>query len=122
MQLRRIMLKSKIYRARITGTELGYEGSIAIDRALLDAADMLPGEQVHVLNLNNGSRIITYIIEAPANSGTIVLNGPAARTGHVGDYVIILSYCEMSDEDARTLKPQVVTVDDKNTLQESRQS
>ena len=75
------MLKSKIHRATLTGTELNYEGSIAIDAKLLKAADMLPGEQVHVLNVNNGSRLITYIIEAPAGSGTVLLNGPAARLG-----------------------------------------
>lgn len=115
------MLKSKIHRARVTGTELEYEGSITIDRGLLDAADMLPGEQVHVLNLDNGSRIITYIIEAPANSGTILLNGPAARMGQVGDRVMILSYCETSDEDARTFKPQVVLVDEGNVLKESNE-
>ena len=76
----------------------------------------LPGEQVHVLNLNNGSRIVTYIIEAPANSRTLLLNGPAARMGQVGDSVIILSYCELSDEEARSCGPQIVFVDENNTL------
>ena len=113
------MLKSKIHRARITGTELDYEGSISIDKALLVMADMLPGEQVHVVNLNNGSRIITYIIEDPANSGKILLNGPAARMGQAGDQVIVLSYCDMPDEDARSYKPLVVLVDDNNTLRKS---
>lgn len=114
------MLKSKIHHARVTGTELEYEGSITVDRALLDAADMLPGEQVHVVNLNNGSRIITYIIEAPANSGTIMLNGPAARMGQVGDRVIVLSYCEMPDKEARTFEPLVVLVDQKNRLRKGK--
>jgi len=108
------MLKSKIHRARLTGTEPEYEGSITIDRTLMEAADLLAGEQVHVLNLNNGSRIVTYVIEAPANSGTVLLNGPAARMGQVGDLVIILSYCELPDEEARSFRPRAVLVDDHN--------
>ena len=112
--MKRFMLKSKIHRARLTGTEPEYEGSITIDRTLMEAADLLPGEQVHVLNLNNGSRIVTYVIEAPANSGTVLLNGPAARMGQVGDLVIILAYCELSDEEARSFRPRVVLVDDGN--------
>jgi len=112
--VKRYMLKSKLHHLRLTGTELDYEGSIIIDRALLDAADMLPGEQVHVLNLSNGSRIVTYVIEAPAGSGTVLLNGPAARTGQVGDQVIVLSYCELEDEEARAHSPSVVLVDEDN--------
>jgi aspartate 1-decarboxylase len=112
----RMMLKSKLHRVRLTGTELHYEGSITIDAALLEAADMLPGEQVHVLNLNNGSRIVTYTIEAPRGSGTIVLNGPAARMGHVGDEVIVISYGELDDEQAREHRPRTVFVDEKNGL------
>jgi len=108
------MLKSKIHRARLTGTELEYGGSITVDRTLLDAADLLPGEQVHVLNLNNASRIVTYVIEAPPNSGTVLLNGPAARMGQAGDEVIVLSYCELPDEEARAHLPRVVLVDEKN--------
>jgi len=110
------MLRSKIHRATLTGTELDYEGSIAIDRTLLDAADMLAGEQVQVLNLSNGQRLITYVIEAPAGSGTVLLNGPAARLGLPGDQVIILSYCMVSDEEARRMQPVVVRVDDQNRL------
>ena len=110
------MLKSKIHRATLTGTELNYEGSITIDRDLLDAADMLPGEQVQVLNLNNGQRFITYVIEARAGSGTMLLNGPAARLGAVGDTVIVLSYCTVSEEEARAIKPKVVHVDQQNRL------
>jgi aspartate 1-decarboxylase len=89
--MKRTMLKSKIHRARLTDTRLDYEGSITIDSDLLKAADMLAGEQVHVVNLANGSRIVTYVIEAPAGSGTVMLNGPAARTGMVGDEVIVIS-------------------------------
>ena len=108
------MLKSKIHRATLTGTEPDYEGSIAIDRDLIDAAGMLPGEQVHVLNLSNGSRLITYVIEAPPGSGTMLLNGPAARHGHRGDKVVILAYCGVSEEEARNHKAAVVHVDDEN--------
>src|SRR5208337_744556 len=99
------MLRSKIHRATLTGTDLDYEGSIAIDRLLMDAADMLPGEQVHVLNVNSGARLITYIIEAPAGSGTMLLNGPAARLGMPGDKVVVLTYGTYSDEEARSVKP-----------------
>jgi len=114
--VQRFMLKSKIHRATLTGTELDYEGSIAIDRDLMEAADMLPGEQVQVLNLNNAARLMTYVIEGPAGSGTVLLNGPAARLAQPGDRVIILSYCVVSDEESRTLRPKVVLVDEKNRL------
>jgi len=110
----RFMLKSKIHRATLTGTDLDYQGSIAIDGDLIRAAGLLPGEQVHVLNLNNGSRLVTYVIEAPAGSGTVLLNGPAARLGLRGDKVVIISYCGVSDEEARTFQPVVVHVDDAN--------
>jgi len=90
--MQRVMLKAKIHRATLTATELHYEGSIALDRLLLEQADILPGEQVHVLNVNNGERIVTYAIEAPPGSGTVSLRGAAARTGQVGDTLIILTY------------------------------
>lgn len=115
--MKRYMLKSKLHRVRLTGTELDYEGSITIDRALLEAADILPGEQVHVLNLNNGSRIVTYVIEAPVGSGTVLLNGPAARTGQVGDQVIVISYCGLMDEEVPAHRPRVVRVDENNKPQ-----
>lgn len=114
--MQRVMLRSKIHRARLTGTDLNYEGSITIDRDLLEAADILPGEQVQVLNLNNGQRMITYVIEAPAGSGTVLLNGPAARLGMPGDPVIILAYCVVSEEEARSLGPKVIHVDEQNRL------
>ena len=110
------MLRSKIHRATLTGTELDYEGSITIDRTLLEAADMLPGEQVQVLNLSNGARFITYVIEAEAGSGTMLLNGPAARLGVAGDQVIVLSYGAVSEEEARSHTPKVVQVDERNRL------
>lgn len=114
--MQRIMLRSKIHRATLTGTELDYEGSIAIDRTLIEAADLLPGEQVHVLNLSNAQRLITYVIEAPAGSGTMMLNGPAARLGAVGDKVVILAYGTVDEADARRFKPKIVHVDEKNRL------
>ncbi len=112
--MQRLMLRSKIHRAQLTGTDLDYEGSITIDRDLLEAAGILPGEQVHVLNLNNGQRMITYAIEAPAGSGTVLLNGPAARLGMPGDPVIVLAYGVVSEEEARCLRPKVVHVDEQN--------
>lgn len=108
------MLKAKIHRATLTGTELNYEGSIAVDQTLLELADILPGEQVHVLNLNTGARLITYAITAPAGSGTIMLNGPAARMGMVGDPVIILTYCDVDDAEARRHTPRVIFMDARN--------
>ena len=116
--MERFILKSKIHRATLTGTELDYQGSITIDEDLLERADVLPGEQVHVLNINNGQRFITYAIAAPRGSGTILLNGPAARLGTIGDKVIIISYCQVADEKARDLKAKVLFVDDKNRPKE----
>ncbi len=114
--MQRFMLRSKIHRATLTGTELDYEGSIAIDADLIRAADLLPGEQVHVLNLSNAARLMTYVIEAPAGSGTMMLNGPAARLGAPGDKVVILAYAAATEEEARRLKPIVVHVDDRNRI------
>lgn len=114
--VQRFMLRSKIHRATLTGTDLNYEGSIAVDNDLLRAADILPGEQVHVLNLNNGERLITYAIEAPAGSKTVLLNGPAARLGMAGDLVVIISYCTVPDEQAREFRPIIVLVDENNRI------
>jgi aspartate 1-decarboxylase len=110
------MLKSKIHRATLTGADLDYEGSIALDRDLMDAADLLPGEQVHVLNLHNASRLITYVIEAPSGSGTVMLNGPAARLGQKGDIVVILAYGLMDADEARRYRPRKVLVDGQNRM------
>jgi aspartate 1-decarboxylase len=110
------MLKSKIHRAKLTGTELDYEGSIAIDKTLLEAADILPGEQVHVLNLSSGARLVTYAIEAEAGSGTVLLNGPAARLGVAGDLVIVLTYCAVPDDEAREFHPKVIRVTAQNRI------
>jgi aspartate 1-decarboxylase len=116
IRVQRFMLRSKIHRATLTGAELDYEGSIAIDRDLMAAADLLPGEQVHVLNLSNGQRLITYVIEAPAGSGTMLLNGPAARLGIKGDMVVILAYGAFGDDEARTLRPRIIHVDGRNRV------
>ncbi len=112
----RIMLKSKIHRARVTGANIDYEGSITIDKRLMEEADILPYEQVQVLNINNGARFSTYAIEGRADSGEICLNGAAARLAVKGDMVIILTYCHVSDEEAHHYLPKVVHVDAKNAI------
>jgi aspartate 1-decarboxylase len=114
--MQREMLKSKIHRVTVTEAELYYEGSITVDKDLLEAADILPYEKVQVLNFNNGSRLDTYTIEGAAGSGTICLNGPAARFGSVGDEIIIVSYVHLPDEDTKKFKPKVVMVDKKNKI------
>ena len=108
----RIMLKSKIHRAHITDCNIDYEGSITIDRKLMEEADILPYEQVQVLDINNGSRFTTYAIEG--GPGEICVNGAAARLVSLGDLVIILSYCHLNDEEARTFRPKLVHVDASN--------
>jgi aspartate 1-decarboxylase len=110
------MLKSKIHRATLTGTELHYEGSIAIDQDLLDKADMLPGEQVHIVNLNNGERLVTYTIAGKRGTGIIELNGPAARLGYVGDMVVIISYANVDETDLINHKPTIVHVNSENKI------
>ena len=108
--------KSKIHRVRVTGAELDYEGSITIDRKLLEEASILPNEKVQVVNLNNGARFETYILVGEAGSGTICLNGPAARLGEVGDLLIVISYCHLEFEEARKYQPRVVYVDKENRM------
>ena len=114
--MQRIMLKSKIHRATLTGTNLDYEGSIAIDPILLEAADILPNEQVQVLNLHNGTRITTYAIVAERGSGTVMLNGPAARSGMTGDIVVILTYANVGPDELAGYAPTIVKVDVQNRL------
>ncbi len=116
--MQRIMLKSKIHRARVTATKLYYEGSIAIDPLLLEAANILPGEKVEVLNVNNGSRIETYAIASEAGSGEICLNGPSARFACEGDEVIILAYGIFPEEEARSVKTKVIYVDSANKIKD----
>jgi len=112
----RMMLKSKIHRARVTDANINYEGSITIDRKLMTEADILPYEQVHVLNINNGARFTTYAIEGAAGSGEICLNGAAARLAVKGDLVIILTYTEIPEEKLKDYKPKVVHVNEKNKI------
>jgi len=108
------MLKSKIHRAHVTDANINYEGSITIDKKLMEEADILPYEQVHVLNINNGARFTTYAIEGKEGGGDICLNGAAARLAIKGDLVIILTYCEVSEEAAQNHRPKVVHVNAQN--------
>lgn len=119
MTMLRSMMKSKIHQATVTEANLQYEGSITIDADLMKAAELLPGEQVHIVNLNNGSRIETYTVEGAAGSGTVCMNGAAARWAQVGDVVIIISYGLMEDKEARQLKPRIVFVDRNNRIREA---
>jgi aspartate 1-decarboxylase len=118
----RIMLKSKIHRARVTEVDVNYEGSIAIDKHLLEEADILPYEQVQVLNVNNGARFETYAIEAEPDSGVISIRGAAARLAAVGDIVIILTYCHVNEEEARNFAPTLVYVDENNVITRTRRA
>lgn len=112
----RTMLKSKIHRAVVTEVDLDYEGSISIDRSLMEAADILPFEQVDVLNINNGARFSTYAIEGERDSGVIGINGAAARLAMKGDLVIIVSYSAVPDDEAMHVKPAIVLVDRQNRV------
>lgn len=112
----RLMCKSKIHRARIRKVEVHYEGSIGIDRKLMDAANIIPYEKVHVLNVNSGARFETYAIMEEAGSGTIALYGAAAHLGKRGDILIILSYALFDEKDAKVLKPRRVYVDRQNRI------
>ncbi len=110
------ILKCKIHRAVITQAELNYVGSITIDENLMDAAGLCEYEHVHVVNVNSGSRIETYVIAGERGSGMICLNGAAARSGQKGDHVIIMAYASMTPEEAKSHQPQVVFVDDNNEI------
>ncbi len=108
--------KSKIAHATITESNLYYEGSITIDEDLIKAVDIIPGEKVEVLNLNNGNRFDTYVIFGEAGSGHICLNGPAARQGLLGDKIIVLSYGMVTQEEAKTIQTKIVHLDDNNKI------
>ena len=110
------VLKSKLHRVRVTQAELNYVGSITIDEDLIDAAGLLENEQVHIVNNNNGERLVTYVIKGARGSGIICLNGAAARRAQVGDVVIIISYAMMTPDEARAHTPTVVFPDDNNRL------
>ncbi|MGN5954924.1 aspartate 1-decarboxylase [Sphingobacterium lactis] len=110
------VMKSKIHRARVTQAELNYVGSITIDQDLMEAADLIANEKVQVVNNNNGARLETYVIPGERGTGTICLNGAAARLVQVGDIVIIISYATMEREEAKTFKPMVIFPDENNKL------
>jgi aspartate 1-decarboxylase len=118
--MRRKMCKSKIHRSTITGADLQYEGSLTLDRDLMDAADLEPYEQVQVVNVNTGSRLETYVIEGERGSGTIQLNGAAARMGAVGDPVIVMSYADYDESELAAFAPRVVFVDERNRVVKGR--
>ncbi len=111
------ILKSKIHRAKVTQAELNYVGSITIDENLMEAADLIEGEKVQIVNNNNGERFETYVIRGPRDSGIICLNGAAARRVQVGDVIIIISYVSVEKENARNFKPLLVFPDENNRLQ-----
>lgn len=114
----RMMMNSKLHRATVTEANLNYVGSITIDSELLEAANMLPNEKVHVVNNNNGARFETYIIAGDRGSGVICVNGAAARLVHEGDIVIIMSYAYVTNEDATTHKPTVVVLNKQNKIEQ----
>jgi aspartate 1-decarboxylase len=106
------VIKSKIHRVKVTDADLSYIGSITIDRDLIDAANFLVGEKVQVVNINNGERLVTYIIEGERGSGEVTLNGPAARKAQKGDIVIIIGYAQMDFEEAKNFKPTIIFPDE----------
>jgi aspartate 1-decarboxylase len=110
------MLKSKIHRAHVTDADLHYEGSITLDPILMEAADILPFERVHVLDITNGARLETYAIEGERGGGEVAINGAAAHLVHKGDLVIVLSYDSVSEEEARGFLPRLVYVDGQNRI------
>jgi len=112
----RTMMKSKIHRATVTQADLHYVGSITIDADLIDAADLLPNEQVAIVDISNGARLETYVIAGPRGSGIIGINGAAARLVAPGDLVIIISYAQMTDAEARDYRPRIVHVDEHNAI------
>ena len=112
----RLMLRSKIHRATVTDSNLEYEGSLTVDPVLLEAAGMLPYEQVRVSNLNNGERFETYVIAGKRGSGDMCLNGPTARKGATGDKIIVFCYEYYAEQELKTFKPTIVLVDDKNRI------
>ncbi|MEU1620144.1 aspartate 1-decarboxylase [Streptomyces sp. NPDC008238] len=112
----RTMFKSKIHRATVTEADLHYVGSVTVDADLMDAADLLPGELVHIVDITNGARLETYVIEGRRGSGVIGINGAAAHLVHPGDLVILISYAQFEDAQARELRPRVVHVDADNRI------
>lgn len=116
----RTLLKSKIHRAVVTHCELHYEGSCGIDEDLLDAANLCENEQIHVWNVNNGERFVTYVIKAPRGSGIISLNGSAARRASAGDLVIIAAFAQVHEDHVRSHQPRLVFMDEANRIKDLR--
>ena len=114
--MKRTMLKSKVHRATVTGSDLHYVGSITMDPELLEAADILKHELVHVLDIDNGNRFETYTIAGARGSGDVVINGAAARLAHEGDKVIVVSYAEYDESEIESYEPRVVHVDGRNRI------
>jgi aspartate 1-decarboxylase len=112
----RTMLKSKIHRAHVTGADLDYEGSITLDPILIEAADLLPYELVHVLDITNGARLETYVIEGERGKGEVVINGAAAHLVHKGDLIIVLAYASVNEEEAPHQLPKLIYVDEENKI------
>ena len=119
--MQRQMLKSKIHRATVTDANLDYVGSITIDRDLMDVADLAEFEQVHVVDINNGSRFVTYVIEGKPGSGVMCVNGAAARLVSPGDKIIVIAYCHVTQQEAGHHRPRVVLMDDKNGIKDAHQ-
>jgi aspartate 1-decarboxylase len=118
--MNRVMLRAKLHRATVTEADLHYEGSCAIDAALLEAADMREFEQIELYNINNGERFSTYAIPAPPGSGVVSLNGAAARKAQVGDLLIICTYAPLADAELKTHQPKIVLLDERNAIKEIR--
>jgi aspartate 1-decarboxylase len=114
--MQRTLLGGKIHRATVTQADLHYVGSITIDKTLMDAADLIEGEQVQVVDIDNGARLVTYVIEGPAGSGVIGINGAAARLVSVGDLIIIMSFRQVEEHERAAWSPRVVHVDDRNRI------
>ncbi|MHB1691652.1 MAG: aspartate 1-decarboxylase [Thiomonas sp.] len=118
----RVMLRAKLHRATLTGADLHYEGSCGIDQSLLDACDILPGEQIEIYNVTNGARLSTYAIAEPSGSGRITLNGSAARHAVIGDLLIICTYAPMDDTTARTFHPRIALLGARNQVVTMKES
>ena len=118
--MRRTVLKSKIHRITITGADLHYEGSLTLDEAVMEAANLVPFEKVEVFNINNGHRFSTYVIPGARYSGECILNGAAARLGHSGDLIIIVSYADLDDSELKDFKVNLVYMDEENNIKEHK--
>ena len=121
MPVRRTMLKSKLHRATVTHADKDYVGSLALDRELLEAADIIPFEEVHVWNVTRGNRLQTYAMEAEAGSGIVCINGAAAHLAHPGDVVIIATFTLLDDDEAKSHRPRIVLVGPDNRITEVRE-